>query len=141
MHQNEVMRRRLPDVEDLPFDAELSFQSSSKKAARIESWCYKTSRFRKIRSTYIDAGLPAQVWNSVWYPSPEYDLPLLGADFLSFGKKKVLCILDFQPLKQDPDYLVRTTALVASSDIPTHRPRNRTNTSNPWLPLRPSTRA
>jgi len=46
------------------------------------------------------------VFNSVWYPDPKYDLPLLGVDFLSFGKKKILCVLDFQPLKQEKAYLV-----------------------------------
>lgn len=73
--------------------------------ARIESWNFSADGFRKIRATYIDAGLPAQVFNSVWYPDPAYDLPLLGIDFLAFGKKRVLCILDFQPLSQEPAYL------------------------------------
>lgn len=41
----------------------------------------------------------------MWYPSSVYDAPLLGIDFLSFGKKKVICVLDFQPLVQDPEYL------------------------------------
>ncbi|KAA8491825.1 15,16-dihydrobiliverdin:ferredoxin oxidoreductase [Porphyridium purpureum] len=104
LHQNKVMRDTF-QVSDLPFDDELAFQSSTKKAARIESWCYKTPEFRKIRSTYIDAGIQAQVFNSVWYPDPKYDLPLLGIDFLSFGKKKVICIMDFQPLTQDAAYL------------------------------------
>lgn len=45
------------------------------------------------------------MFNSVWYPSPKYDAPLLGIDFVAFGKKKVLCVLDFQPLVQDEDYL------------------------------------
>mmetsp|Transcript_14296 Transcript_14296/g.29276 ORF Transcript_14296/g.29276 Transcript_14296/m.29276 type:complete len:310 (+) Transcript_14296:104-1033(+) len=106
-HQNEVMRREFDPVEDVPVDGDLIFQSSTKKSARIESWCYRTKEFRKIRSTYIDAGLAAQVFNSVWYPEPEYDLPLLGIDFLSFGKKRVLCVLDFQPLRQDPGYMKR----------------------------------
>ena len=38
------------------------------------------------------------------YPSHHYDLPLLGIDFLSFGKVKNLIVLDFQPLFQDEDY-------------------------------------
>lgn len=104
-HQLAVMRAELPGVEDLPFEEPLSYQQSGKRPARIESWLWKTDQFRKIRATYIDAGINAQVFNSVWYPSPEYDLPLLGIDFLSFGKKKVLCVLDFQPLTQDPEYL------------------------------------
>lgn len=106
-HQMAVMRAEVPGTEDLPFEEALSFQSSTKRPARIESWLWKSQHFRKIRATYIDAGIQAQVFNSVWYPSPEYDLPLLGIDFLSFGKKKVLCVLDFQPLSQDPAYLAK----------------------------------
>jgi 15,16-dihydrobiliverdin:ferredoxin oxidoreductase len=104
-HQLEIMRTEFPDMEDSPFEKGLSFQSSDRRPARIESWQWKSPHFRKIRATYIDAGVAAQVFNSVWYPDPKYDLPLLGIDFLSFGKKKVLCVLDFQPLLQDNDYL------------------------------------
>jgi 15,16-dihydrobiliverdin:ferredoxin oxidoreductase len=53
----------------------------------------------------INAGETAQIFNSVIYPSYHYDLPLLGIDFLSFGKKKILVVLDFQPLFRDRDYL------------------------------------
>eukprot|EP00184_Porphyridium_aerugineum_P002165 CAMPEP_0184693212 /NCGR_PEP_ID=MMETSP0313-20130426/1488_1 /TAXON_ID=2792 /ORGANISM="Porphyridium aerugineum, Strain SAG 1380-2" /LENGTH=351 /DNA_ID=CAMNT_0027151225 /DNA_START=82 /DNA_END=1137 /DNA_ORIENTATION=+ len=105
VHQNHVMRTKLKDVKDLPFDAELALQIGNKKASKIESWCYQTAEFRKIRSTYIDCGKAAQVFNSVWYPDPKYDLPLLGVDFLSFGDKKLICILDLQPLSQDEAYL------------------------------------
>eukprot|EP00186_Timspurckia_oligopyrenoides_P003464 CAMPEP_0182445036 /NCGR_PEP_ID=MMETSP1172-20130603/3295_1 /TAXON_ID=708627 /ORGANISM="Timspurckia oligopyrenoides, Strain CCMP3278" /LENGTH=281 /DNA_ID=CAMNT_0024640731 /DNA_START=242 /DNA_END=1087 /DNA_ORIENTATION=- len=114
VHQNEYMRETL-DISDLSFEKDLSYQSSTgKKKARIESWCYCSPEFRKIRSTYIDAGISAQVWNSVWYPDPKYDLPLLGIDFLSFGKEKLICILDFQPLSQDPEYLEKYIDPVAA---------------------------
>lgn len=105
MHQLDVMRTQLDGLEDVPFPEELSLQLSTKRPARIESWQWQSEKFRKIRLTYIDAGIPAQVFNSVWYPREEYDAPLLGIDFLSFGKKKVLCVLDFQPLVQDEAYL------------------------------------
>lgn len=104
MYQLE-QQQKLSGLTDLPFEKELSFQKSQKPVARIESWQWKSDDFRKIRATYIDAGWKAQVFNSVWYPSPRYDLPLLGIDFLSFGKKKVLCVMDFQPLSQDTGYL------------------------------------
>jgi 15,16-dihydrobiliverdin:ferredoxin oxidoreductase len=104
-HQLEIMGAEFPDIEDSPFEKDLSFQSSDRRPARIESWQWTSPHFRKIRATYIDAGIAAQVFNSVWYPDPKYDLPLLGIDFLSFGKKKVLCVLDFQPLLQDDNYL------------------------------------
>jgi 15,16-dihydrobiliverdin:ferredoxin oxidoreductase len=48
-----------------------------------------------------------KIFNSVIYPSYQYDLPLLGIDFLSFGQKKILVVLDFQPLFRDPEYLAK----------------------------------
>lgn len=98
-------QQKLSGLTDVPFEKEFAFQRSEKPVARIESWQWKSDDFRKIRATYIDAGWKAQVFNSVWYPSARYDLPLLGIDFLSFGKKKVLCVMDFQPLSQDSEYL------------------------------------
>jgi hypothetical protein len=45
-----------------------------------------------------------QVFNSVWYPHEDLDLPILGIDLLLFGGHKILAIVDFQPLEQDEDY-------------------------------------
>lgn len=42
-----------------------------------------------------------------------FDLPLLGIDLLSFGSNKILCVVDFQPLSQDPEYLERHTSMLA----------------------------
>ncbi|QYO63795.1 15,16-dihydrobiliverdin:ferredoxin oxidoreductase [Leptolyngbya sp. 7M] len=75
--------------------------------ATIRSWCYQCPQLRKIRYTYIDAGESAQIFNSVIYPNHQYDLPLLGIDFLSFGKVKNLIVMDFQPLFQDEAYQAR----------------------------------
>jgi len=95
------------DLSSLPIPPglERNVSSRGKNEATIQSWCYQCPEFRKIRYTYIDAGPAAQVFNSVLYPSHHYDLPLLGVDFLSFGKKKILVVLDFQPLFRDPAYL------------------------------------
>lgn len=95
------------DLKECPIPSELEFQVSQrgKNPAMIESWCYQCPQFRKIRYTYINAGETAQIFNSVMYPSYEYDLPLLGIDFLAFGKKKILVVLDFQPLFRDAEYL------------------------------------
>lgn len=95
------------DLRSRPIPAGLEFNRSDrgKNHATIQSWCYQCTQLRKIRYTYIDAGEMAQVFNSVIYPAHHYDLPLLGIDFLSFGKKKILVVLDFQPLFRDRAYL------------------------------------
>jgi 15,16-dihydrobiliverdin:ferredoxin oxidoreductase len=88
----------------IPPGLEFKVSDRGRNPATIQSWCYQSQELRKIRYTYIDAGESAQIFNSVVYPSHNYDLPLLGIDFLSFGKVKNLIVLDFQPLFQDEDY-------------------------------------
>ena len=88
----------------IPPGLESNISDRGKNRATIQSWCYQCPELRKIRYTYIDAGETAQVFNCVMYPSHKYDIPLLGIDFLSFGTKKILVVLDFQPLFRDRAY-------------------------------------
>jgi 15,16-dihydrobiliverdin:ferredoxin oxidoreductase len=94
------------ELQKRPIPKGLEFYSSDRgrHPATIRSWCYQCPELRKVRYTYIDAGESAQIFNSVIYPNYCYDLPLLGLDFLSFGKVKHLVVLDFQPLFQDEVY-------------------------------------
>jgi 15,16-dihydrobiliverdin:ferredoxin oxidoreductase len=107
-HLEQELFRRF-ELESLPILPELEFQVSQRgrNPAMIESWCYQCTQLRKIRYTYINAGETAQIFNSVIYPNYQYDLPLLGIDFLAFNTKKILIVLDFQPLFRDLDYLNR----------------------------------
>lgn len=89
---------------NIPSGLECQISERGRHPASIQSWCYQSPELRKIRYTYIDAGKGAQIFNSVLYPSHCYDVPLLGIDFLSFGKVKNLIVLDFQPLFQDEAY-------------------------------------
>jgi len=89
----------------IPPGLESNVSARGKNPATIQSWCYQSEQLRKVRYSYIDAGETAQVFNSVIYPAHNYDLPLLGVDFLSFGKKKILVVMDFQPLFRDRAYI------------------------------------
>jgi 15,16-dihydrobiliverdin:ferredoxin oxidoreductase len=95
------------DLQARPIPAGLECQVSERgrSPATIRSWCYQCPELRKIRYTYIDGGASSQIFNSVIYPGHQYDLPLLGIDFLSFGQVKNLIVMDFQPLFQDEAYL------------------------------------
>ncbi len=97
------------DLQSRPIPAGLESRISDRgrNPATIRSWSYQCPEFRKIRYTYIDAGASAQIFNSVIYPNPKYELPLLGIDFLSFGQVKNLIVMDFQPLFQDQAYLTK----------------------------------
>lgn len=78
--------------------ADFGYKDNKDKKARIVNQCYTSDEYRKIRMTYYDAGDNTQVFNSVWYPDPKYNLPVLGIDLLAFNRKKYLAIVDFQPL-------------------------------------------
>lgn len=102
--ENELFNRFNLQNRAIPAGLELKVSDRGRNPATIQSWCYQCPQLRKIRYTYIDAGESAQILNSVIYPNHHYDLPLLGVDFLSFGKIKNLVVLDFQPLFQDEAY-------------------------------------
>lgn len=89
----------------IPPGLESNISDRGKNPAAIQSWCYESDQLRKVRYSYIDVGETAQVFNSVIYPAHHYDIPLLGVDFLSFGKKKILVVMDFQPLFRDRAYI------------------------------------
>jgi 15,16-dihydrobiliverdin:ferredoxin oxidoreductase len=88
----------------VPVEDEFVCQTSTAKPARIGSLQFQNEHFRKVRMTYFDAGDNVQVFNTLWYPSYEYDLPLLGVDLISLGKSRVLSVIDMQPLHPSNEY-------------------------------------
>lgn len=102
--ETELFNRFELQTRPIPPGLEFNVSDRGKNPATIQSWCYQCPELRKIRYTYIDAGETAQVFNCVMYPNYQYDLPFLGIDFLSFGQKKILVVLDFQPLFGDRAY-------------------------------------
>jgi 15,16-dihydrobiliverdin:ferredoxin oxidoreductase len=74
------------------------------KPAKIGNLCFRGGNFRKIRVTYFDAGDGVQVFNTLWYPKYEYDIPLLGIDLISLGTSRVLTVIDTQPLYPTEEY-------------------------------------
>ena len=82
--------------------------SSSKGKSFIKSSLWQVPGFRRWRVTQLDAGERLQVLNSVAYPEFINDQPLMGVDLLWFGAtKKLVAVLDFQPLVQDEEYFER----------------------------------
>eukprot|EP00545_Synedropsis_sp_CCMP1620_P000883 CAMPEP_0119011270 /NCGR_PEP_ID=MMETSP1176-20130426/5565_1 /TAXON_ID=265551 /ORGANISM="Synedropsis recta cf, Strain CCMP1620" /LENGTH=301 /DNA_ID=CAMNT_0006964069 /DNA_START=179 /DNA_END=1084 /DNA_ORIENTATION=+ len=105
-HQMKFMTSQLTNLQAMPVTnkegtEDFSITVGDKKNVRVANRSFSSSQFRKIRMTYYDAGPQAQVFNSLWYPAPEYNLPLLGIDLLQFhGGKKHLAVVDFQPVQE-----------------------------------------
>eukprot|EP00607_Mallomonas_marina_P000162 CAMPEP_0182428094 /NCGR_PEP_ID=MMETSP1167-20130531/21015_1 /TAXON_ID=2988 /ORGANISM="Mallomonas Sp, Strain CCMP3275" /LENGTH=315 /DNA_ID=CAMNT_0024610765 /DNA_START=172 /DNA_END=1119 /DNA_ORIENTATION=+ len=91
-------------MEEVPLEDKFTYKTSDKKNARMASLHFKNDRFRKVRMSYFDAGNSVQVFNSLWYPSYEYDSPLLGLDLISIGPSRVMSVCDFQPLHPTQEY-------------------------------------
>jgi len=100
--QMDFMEENLTDLKVIECkndkDTDFSHNANEKKKARIVNVCFSSKEYSKIRMTYYDAGDSTQVYNAVFYPSPEYNLPVLGIDLLAFNRKKYLAIVDFQPI-------------------------------------------
>ena len=78
---------------------------SDKTNSEIKSWLWNVPGFRRWRVTRLNAGRRIQVLNSVAYPTFNKDKPIMGLDLLWFGiKKKLVAVLDFQPLIQNKLY-------------------------------------
>lgn len=92
---------RLESVDAKPVElpTELAYAMNEKQGARLGSRVFEVDGvFRRVRMSYFDGGANIQVFNSLWYPSYDrVDAPLLGIDLLSFGKSKLLCVIDAQP--------------------------------------------
>lgn len=104
MFEAQLNRIHKLGMKEVELENNIKLQKSGVKPARIGNLCFQNDRFRKVRMTYFDAGDAVQVFNSLWYPSYEYDLPLLGIDLISLGKNRVLTVVDFQPLHPTDEY-------------------------------------
>ena len=91
--------------EKIPVPDDLGERRSDRGDSCIKSWLWNIEGFRRWRVTRLDAGEKLQVLNSVAYPEYINDQPLLGIDLLWFGgKKKLVAVMDFQPLIQEESY-------------------------------------
>eukprot|EP00980_Cylindrotheca_fusiformis_P031484 scaffold26456_cov117-Cylindrotheca_fusiformis.AAC.2 len=101
--QMSFMEEHLTDLKVSPCHngkRDFSYNANTEKKARIVNLCASSKEYRKIRMTYYDAGDNTQVFNAVWYPDPQSNLPVLGIDLLAFNRKKYLAIVDFQPIHE-----------------------------------------
>tara|TARA_B100000900_G_scaffold403542_1_gene410752 strand:+ start:17 stop:712 length:696 start_codon:yes stop_codon:yes gene_type:complete len=89
---------------DLPLD----FQEYRNKDSKyiIKNHLFESDQYRRWRVTTLDGGDKLQVFNTVAYPKYTNEKPILGVDVLWFGvSKKLLAVLDFQPLIQNQKYI------------------------------------
>ena len=71
----------------------------------INNLYFSNSQFRKVRLTHFYSD-NKQLFNSVWYPSYEYDAPILSIDLVNFGKNalgkdRAMCFVNLIEIEKD----------------------------------------
>lgn len=93
---------------ETPTPADAARKTNERAGITTTTEVWRSSRLRRVRSTYVDGGEAAQVFNLVAYPSPSApDAPVLGIDLICVGKgsaRKVLIGVDLQPMSRDRGY-------------------------------------
>ena len=63
--------------------------SNIRSGAYINNLYFTNSQFRKVRLTNFVSDDNRQMFSSIWYPSYEYDAPILSIDMVNYGKNKL----------------------------------------------------
>ena len=130
--QMKFLQDNLTNLRPTSMPRDMQYRENDAGNARLVNHCLQSDEYRKIRMTYYDAGDNCQVFNSLWYPHPRYDLPVLGIDLLAFNRRPVeegssvlrgryLSVIDFQPTHDDEaDHAVAFSEVLGSirSDYP-----------------------
>ena len=78
-------------------------KTSPIKNATIQNFCFSNHQFRKVRLTYFKSN-DQQMFNSIWYPSYDYDCPILTIDLVKFNKNASLCFTNMVEMYNNTQY-------------------------------------
>jgi len=73
------------------------------KKGRISTYAFQSKEFKKIRTTSVDCGSAFQVFNVLFEPHANSDMPMFGAEFLTIGERH-LVVVDLLPMFEDDEY-------------------------------------
>ncbi|KAJ8901757.1 hypothetical protein NDN08_003963 [Rhodosorus marinus] len=108
-HADEVMKSKLPDLEDYPIPEdylhkeEITGKGKKMQKVRTRSFGYRTPKLRQIRAAHVQGGQSLQVLNFVIFPELKYRVPFFGADLVTLPGGHLIA-LDMQPLFHDDQY-------------------------------------
>lgn len=111
-HATAVLKERLPDLESytIPdgFEHKEAMVGKGARANLVttDSYAYKTSKLRQIRTAHVQGGKALQVLNFVMFPHMNYDLPFFGADLVTLPGGHLIA-LDMQPLFHNDEYRIK----------------------------------
>lgn len=106
---NEISNQQLElisklNLTQLPMKSEFETKTSNIKNAVLQNYYFKNNNFRKVRLTYFKAD-DKQMFSSVWYPSYDYECPILTIDLVNFKKDVSLCFVNSVEIYNNVQYL------------------------------------
>ena len=92
-------QKTLPNVEKLDVDDEFRqvFKETEDGNLTIENDMYTCTGLRKVHMEIASLG-PLDILHCIWYPDPEFDLPIFGADIVANKKIVTAAITDISPV-------------------------------------------
>jgi hypothetical protein len=69
----------------------------------MQNYIFKNDQFRRVRLTYFNTD-EQQMLNSVWYPSYDYNCPILTIDLAKFKENVSLCFINLVEMYDNIDY-------------------------------------
>ena len=91
-------------MKQISVKSEFSNKTSNISNAILHNYYFENFEFRRVRLSYLITN-ETQMFNSVWYPSIEYDCPILSIDLINFEGNKSLCFLNLVNIYDNHDYL------------------------------------
>ena len=79
--------------EEMPVKLDFQNKISKTKNGIIQNYYFKNNNFRKVRLSYFKSD-DTQMFNSVWYPSYDYDSPILTIDLINFNKNESIIFVN-----------------------------------------------
>ena len=92
-------QKTLPNVEKLDVDDEFRqvFKETEDGNLTIENDMYICTGLRKVHMEIASLG-PLDILHCIWYPDPEFDLPIFGADIVANNRMVSAAITDISPV-------------------------------------------
>jgi len=92
------------NMEEIPINSHIQYKKSNISNAVLQNYCFQNNQFRKVRLSYLITD-ECQMFNSLWYPSYDYDCPILTIDLVNFYQNKSLCFINFINIYDNVEYL------------------------------------
>ena len=92
-------QKTLPNVEPLDVDDEFAqvYKTTEDGDLSIKNEMYSCTGLRKVHLEIASLG-PLDILHCIWYPEPDFDLPIFGADIVATPKMITAAICDISPV-------------------------------------------